>query len=343
LTSRKQSEMKRKLEAATDEYYQTLEKLVDEETVTQDTLLKMQIAMAKWGDRIQLDQVLNQYYDLLMQSPEPRDAPERAAWLATKPTRPSEGGNPQKIELKFAIDPGIKNKAKYYKMLDALNTFVDGDHHTFVNGRELALEPFYNDFLSTTIEVMSYPSSSLYDHVELRIGTRIYSVNGVSSSSSNYFDPHQVYHNQKSNVFLVNEELIQKYQLEIERYYDGVARFNVPPFDGEARLFEVDLKETGRYVRMPSRILSGSFSYTGKIRGSKPHLFIETADGTRTDLIEKKGKYFIQTYNCAVSAWFVADHYFEIEIPWLSARSISAMIKEGHPQALLRVDYQRSK
>lgn len=219
----------------------------------------------------------------------------------------------EKRELQYSHLPELK----FFKEIDE-NTykFVKGSSNDFA----------YENYLDNTIEV-AYRDIGKTGHIEVRVGKRHYSINGVlfgstMTSSKNFsgFDSGAV-----GRVYRLDRQKIKEMTEQIDAFVKSASKNNFPPFDvwGSDELVK---EVTGGFKMVNSKNKGLIKAQIEEINGLK--YFVNGS--VKIPVVEREGQYYIRTTNCTRGVTDILANYLDFNIgSYASAGMLDNAFKKG--------------
>lgn len=210
---------------------------------------------------------------------------------------------------RFALKFERKRRDVRYTKLPDLGFFKKLDNGVYKFNRSSKMA--YDNYLENTIEI-AYRDVGKTGHMELRVGKRHYSINGVlfnsslvSKSNFSGFGSGAV-----GRVYRLDRNQIKEAMEQIEAFVKSIDKYNFPPFDVYGSLEKVTAFEKGFKMLGGSKNKGLIKARIEEING-RPY-FVN--DLIKIPAVEKDGEYYIQTTNCTRGITDILRTYIDFDI-----------------------------
>ncbi len=213
-------------------------------------------------------------------------------------------------------------------------------------------DSIFENFQEESVEIIiSGLGKSLFRHITLRVGSKVYSFGHVQAANNGEaFRVPSIRPDAKGVVFVVGREQIQQAQEFLEHVYGGTNIYNNPPFSSVGG--RLDLVEENGQKRFLSKervwipgkgnadidVYRNNNPFVGemveeKTASGQSKFFLVSPYGirTRVSIDEKTGQPYVTGLSCASSAVYVLKNAFGIEVyPSVSAPNLVKKLIEGN-------------
>jgi hypothetical protein len=181
--------------------------------------------------------------------------------------------------------------------------------------RSLSENPSYLKMKENTVEII-YENIEPFGHINVRIGTEIYSFNYIESTSQYAFDVTRISSGKIGYLFRSDKKVIDKMKDKIQKFYRNSQRHNVPPFDAYSGQLEI-VKE-GNKLRYkstaPAHGNNNTISNEVKLVDDTSGAYLMTPDGEKYSLLKSGDKYYTNSYSCSSATTCVMDQFLGMPI-----------------------------
>lgn len=194
--------------------------------------------------------------------------------------------------------------------------------------RQITLEnlralPEYEDILKNSVEVI-YVDTIATGHVVLRVGKKMFSVNGIASASIYDYKP-SVSSGRIGSLFFVPEEKINAVVDQITQIYQSLYHYSMPPFSVYGGWLELQASAPGA----PVAIKGSPLRVQGVFKKDSENMWVESPNGTKVPAIEEDGGLYLQSFSCSTSAGQMLRQFFNINVPSGTAKNVRTFIRSG--------------
>lgn len=286
--------VRERIRTATRNYIKSVDEIVHSNQKDWDSIRKLQVLNAKWGDEVKLSGEFEKFRPQIESVAPPVRAPP---FVATESVFPN--GKPY---VSYKMDA---NQAK---------------------------GPEFEDFLSNSAEVIYTPTGE-WGHIRLRVGKRIYGFENLRWTKAEKYHATQGMRGKASAVFYIPKKKIEEVQSYLEKFYKNGANNNLPPFDGYSPLLELKPlgKDNYTYVS-PSETLGNNAFVNAQLVESGSKLVLKTPDGFEYPVIKMGGKKYVQSLSCSTSATCVLQDVFGLSMnQHHGAKDLIQALMNGNP------------
>tara|TARA_Y100000590_G_scaffold291057_1_gene327681 strand:- start:91 stop:2391 length:2301 start_codon:yes stop_codon:yes gene_type:complete len=219
-----------------------------------------------------------------------------------------------------------KKRDLQYSYLPNLKFFEETSEKVYKFKRPNSSNFTYKNYLENTVEI-AYRDIGKTGHMEIRVGTRHYSVNGVlfgstmtSSKRFSGFESGAV-----GRVYRIDRQKINEMTEQIEAFIKSASKNNFPPFDiwGTDELVK---EVTGGFKMVNSKNKGLIRANIEEIGGLK--YFVNGK--VKIPVVEREGQYYIRTTNCTRSVTDIMARYLDFNIgSYASAGMLDNAFKKG--------------